>query len=253
MDKNSQIISAIVLRVEAIKDNDLRVLVYSQEEGRLSLSMRGALKSHSKLLGHVQPLSLTTLMLINGKSGQYIVSAKNIEAHLNIRNNLKLLQLAGMSLGFYGQLIRSNYIENNLYLLLRDWLNFLNNDKLTLSPINFELYNLAFKFKFVFYLGLFPEIKICSNCHRHLSKCQEPFYFNKTQGRFSCSKERGSKETALSLNCLKLMNFLKVEDFSKIKRLLVLEKDALSLVILWQEYMIFQFRDSLAKDSTLLN
>jgi hypothetical protein len=49
------------------------------------------------------------------------------------------------------------------------------------------------------------------------------------------------------------MNFLKVEDFSKIKRLLVLEKDALSLVILWQEYMIFQFRDSLAKDSTLLN
>ena len=253
MDKNSQIITAIILKIEAIKDNDLKVSAYSQEEGKLTLFMRGALKNNSKLLGHVQPLSLTTLMLISSKNGQYIASAKNIEVYLNIRDNFKLLQLAGMSLGLYVQLIKNNYVEKNLYLLLRDWLELLDKNKLTLSSINLELYGLAFKFKFVSYLGLFPEIRICSSCHRHLSQCQEPFYFNKTQGNFSCSKDKNNHKTSLSLNSLKLMKFLQLEDFKKIERLLVSEKDVLSLVRLWREYMIYEFRDNLAKDSSLFD
>lgn len=253
MDKNSQTINAIILKTEAIKENDLKVSVYSQEEGKLSLFMRGALKSNSKLLGHVQTLSLSTLMLINGKNGQYIASAKNIEPYLNIRANFKLLQLAGSSLGLYIQLIKNNNLDDNLYLLLKNYLDFLNKNILSLDHKSFELYKLSFMFKFVFYLGLFPEIKICSNCRSYIANCQEPFYFNKTQANFSCIKDKNIQQDQFSLNTLKLMKFLKLENFETIKKLSVLEKDILILSKSWKEYMIFQFKDSLEKNSLLLD
>ncbi|MCF7820451.1 MAG: DNA repair protein RecO [Candidatus Pacebacteria bacterium] len=245
MDKNTKIIEAIILKTEPAKENDVKVLVYSREEGKLFLSMKGALRASSKLIGHVQPLSFSTLMIISGKQGDYIGSAKNIETYLNIRDNFKRLQLAGLSARLFSCLLKTNQSDQAMFFLIKSWLDFLNTDELSLDDINFKLYSLAFNLKFISLLGLFPDITLCSYCRKPLSNCQELYYFSKEQGAFSCSKNHNSQDAKLSLNSLKLMKFLALEDFQDINRLLVSKEDVISLSEAVRDYMIYEFKDSL--------
>ena len=79
---------AIVLNRVPFRENDIRVSLYSSDQGRLDLIARGARKTKSKIAGHIEPISLARIMVIRGKRLDYLGSAINEASYFNIKNDL---------------------------------------------------------------------------------------------------------------------------------------------------------------------
>jgi DNA repair protein RecO (recombination protein O) len=71
---------AFVLDVEAIGEADLRVHLFTKNLGRVIARAKSARKPSAKLAAHLQPLSLTTVRLIE-RQGMQVVDALVREQH----------------------------------------------------------------------------------------------------------------------------------------------------------------------------
>ena len=74
----------IVLTNYLFRECDSLITVYGKNNGKLDLVARGTAKITSKLAGHLEPISLSNLMIINGKKFNYIGGAVCVNSFFNI-------------------------------------------------------------------------------------------------------------------------------------------------------------------------
>lgn len=115
---------AIILSRHDFWEDDSRIIVFSEEKGKMSLVVRGAKKMKSKLSGHVEPLTLSRLMIVKGKDFDYVGSAKGENFFIDVKENLGKLALAGKALFLVDKMTREGEIDEqrDLYELLRGFL-----------------------------------------------------------------------------------------------------------------------------------
>jgi len=89
---------AVILDRKDYREDDSRIVVFSQERGKMGLVARGAKKLKSKLSGHIEPLTLSRLMVVKGKDIDYVGTAKGEEFYLDIRDDLFSLCWAGKAM-----------------------------------------------------------------------------------------------------------------------------------------------------------
>lgn len=89
---------AIILDRKDYREDDSRIIVYSEKKGKLNLIARGGKKMKSKLSGHIEPLTLSRLMVVNGREFDYVGTARGEDFYTRIKEDLLSVSWAGQAL-----------------------------------------------------------------------------------------------------------------------------------------------------------
>jgi DNA repair protein RecO len=155
-------LTAIILKRQDFKDDDLLITTYSEEKGKLILQAKGAKKIRSKLAGHLEPITLSRLNITLGKNIDQLIGAQIIKSYAQLKNNLKALGYANYFIELIDSLTHENHPDKNIYELLEKSLNYLNTEihpKQSKGSITLLLARISFGFKLLYLLGFNPSHK----------------------------------------------------------------------------------------------
>jgi DNA repair protein RecO (recombination protein O) len=243
---------AIIINRSDYRESDSLLVVYTKDFGKLSLVARGAKKLNSKLSGHLEPLSLTDILIIKGRGFDYIGSALGRQAFLSIKDDLNKLYYAGLALRNFNFLVRDNEPDEDLFLPLLNFLEVLEeypSDKLNRE--SGELLYIFFALKLLSELGYQPEMHNCLACHQKIKAGHN--YFNLKNGGLLCElcfekefaayRQEGLKPLeilTISDNCIKLMRFMTDNQLDSAKKLRLDKKFIKELSILVNNFISFR-------------
>jgi DNA repair protein RecO (recombination protein O) len=214
---------AIILNRSDWREADRLVSVYSQEFGRLSLLARGARKLSSKLAAHLEPISLSQLLVIKGKGFDYVGSAIMIESFAGIKGDLNKLYFAGQALNFFKRLVGEGEKDEDLFNYLEKWLISLdragayNREEKEDNSLNKEdgRFRLAlFYWRILSFLGYGLSLDSCVSCHRKIVEGTAS-KINFSQGgllcplcQFKIAQVHNQSSYPITDNCIKWLRYL---------------------------------------------
>jgi DNA repair protein RecO len=102
---------AIILNKFDFREADSRIICFSEDCGKLELVARGAKKISSKSSGHLEPLTLSRLMVVHGKDFDYAGTAKGENFFSDIKDNLEKTQIAIKALRLVEKMTRENELD----------------------------------------------------------------------------------------------------------------------------------------------
>ena len=193
---------SVILSYTPLGEADLLVTMYTQDHGKVRAVGKGARRSTSKLVGHLEPLTVVNMSLINGRSMDIISQAEVIQSFSSLKEDLtgisKGLYLAEMIDGFGSE----NSPSPHLYQLMIDTLTVLQADSSLEMPLRF------FEFHLLQVSGLMPELYFCVECRNELEPDAHQFSPN-VGGTLclDCSPEDAHLRP-LSLRALKVLRLI---------------------------------------------
>jgi DNA repair protein RecO (recombination protein O) len=226
---------ALVLKKIPFGEADLMLTLYTREAGKLRAVAKGARRSSSKLVGHFEPLTLTTLSLARGRNLDIITQAQATENFTQLKSNLSAL-----TKGLYvAELVDGFSSENNanpsLYELTLEILEAIGEDPDWDLPLrHFELHLLNAS-------GFMPELYRCVECQQPL--IPERHWFSPNGGGALCLDCNPADITVrpLSLRALKVLRLLHRSRLAELPRLQMnesLEHELKSLLGATVEYWL---------------
>jgi len=147
-------LTAIILKRQDFRDDDLLVTVYSREVGKLTLVARGGKKILSKLAGHLEPASLSLLNVASGKSIDQLTGARMIKGYRCIKANLDKSEASAWLLKLVNDLTLENHQDEQIFGLVEKYLDFLEK-----KDEDYEIVKLSVGFKLLALLGFNPVAK----------------------------------------------------------------------------------------------
>ncbi len=233
---------ALVLNRQSYRENDSLVVVYTEKFGKLSLIARGTKKLQSKLAGHLEPINLIDLMIINGRQRDYVGSALTRKAFLNIKGDLNKIYYAGQIITRFKRLIKENQVDQELFFLLNNWLEGLDNYQATFSKETGELFLSSFSLRLLSILGYRPEMYYCLDCRQKIKPGHN--YFDLQNGGVICEACFGQKASkaelvSLSNDCLKLIRFIMTNEANRAGKLRLAKKLVKELTNLTTNFINF--------------
>lgn len=214
---------AIILNRQNWREADRLVSVYTKEYGLLSLLARGARKFSSKLAAHLEPISITQIMIIKGRGFDYVGSAIMSDSLLEIKSDLNKLYFAGQALRFFKILVKENQKDENLFNYVEKWLLSLNRarisegeksigDNLNKEDGRFRL--ALFYWRVLSFLGYGLSLDSCVACQKKVIEGNNN-KINFSQGGLICPNcqanipENNQKSSyPISDNCIKWLRYL---------------------------------------------
>ena len=76
----------LTLRRSPVREADLLSVIYTREHGKMELLARGAQRLTSKLMGHLEPLTLVRVSVARGRSMDHVTEAEVVEAFPAVKN-----------------------------------------------------------------------------------------------------------------------------------------------------------------------
>ncbi|MDX9779161.1 MAG: DNA repair protein RecO [Patescibacteria group bacterium] len=223
---------AIILQRQAWREADRLVSVYTPEFGRLFLVARGARKLNSKLAAHLEPLSISQLLIIKGRGQNYVASAVIDKALLNIKSDLNKLYFAGQALAFFNSLVKTGEKDLELFNYLEKWLISLDQAQYQGSFNKDEgRFRLAlFYWRVLSFLGYGLSLDSCVACQKQIMKGGNN-KLNFVQGGLLCPicqaniKENNYQSSySVSDNCIKWLRYLNREVEPNLKAIKISHK-----------------------------
>ncbi len=237
---------AIILNRQDYREQDILVTVYTRDFGKRTLIARGAKKSGSKLAGHIEPLALSDILVVKGKTRDYIGSALTRRAHQGIRADLNKLYYAGQAVGLFNHLVKDGQPEEEIFSLLSDWLGALDDfiGFADFSREEGELFYNFFALKLLAALGYAPAWQFCLSCGRKIEPGRN--FFAARGGGLICDACFDQKKTAgqdlsdllvISDNCVKLIRYLSDNQDLKIKADKKIIREAKKIIDFFVNYL----------------
>jgi DNA repair protein RecO (recombination protein O) len=204
---------AIVLKRVNVGEADKILTLYTPNLGKLSAVARGVRRPKSKLGGHLELFTHSSLMLARGQNLDTISQAETITSFMPLREDLWRSGLAFYAVELVHQ-FTAEHLENYLiYRLLLDTLHRL------CQTQDGELALRYFELNLLTHLGYRPELHHCPDCGSPLEPTTN--YFSVMSGGVLCPQCRVKDSMArrVSVNALKVMRFLQESDYQKASRL----------------------------------
>ncbi|MFH0840466.1 MAG: DNA repair protein RecO [bacterium] len=206
---------AIILRNEPWNDYDSRVVFYTKEKGKLNLIARGTKKISSKLAGHLEPLNIIDLMVINGKSLGYAGGAVSIDCCSDIKQDLAKLEASSLVVKWFDQNFKSAEPDAESFYLLEAFLNLLN--KVRSEPIYYRLLASITILKLIVSLGHRPNLKTCSICQKDINNSSLRFdLINNGAVCLSCQPNKNQLTMDISQACLEKLEMIMNNQFDQV-------------------------------------
>ena len=162
----------LTLRKAAIGEADLVVTVFTAEHGKLRAVAKGARRSSSKMVGHLEPLTLVRLSLARGRELEIITQAQVSDGFSVLKQDL-----SSMTRGLYvAELLDGFGPEDNpspdLYRLAANVLRELPQAKDPDVPLRY------FEFHLLRLTGVLPELYQCVECASEIAPEAHRFSVN---------------------------------------------------------------------------
>ena len=193
---------ALVLKSSPFGEADLLVTLFSRETGKVRAVAKGARRATAKLVGHLEPLTVTRLALSRGRTLDVVNQAETLESFTALKASLtaitKGLQVAELVDGF-GSEASPNLPLYDLALATLSAIGRAPDEELPL--LHFQLHLLAVS-------GLMPELQNCVECRREIEPDRHR-YSPDGGGVFcpDCSPDHAGLRP-LSLRALKVLRLL---------------------------------------------
>jgi len=215
--------SAIILSSQSFREHDGRKTVYSLEKGKLNLVARGVKKIKSKLAAHLEPISLAEIMVIRGRQFDYVGAAASQNCYLLIKNDLAALEAAGRAVRIFNKLVSEEEGNKRIFSLLKDFLDFLNQEAENSQGKNLEIWADFFILKLLALSGYEPEMHGCLDCRKKISPSGN--HFDLSRGGLICRACLGQSKDILPVsdNCIKVLREGLEKDFNDLKKLKIKE------------------------------
>ena len=208
-------IKAINLKRNPFREYDSKIVVYSQEKGKLELIARGTKKISSKLSGHIEPINESDIMVVRGKQFDYAGSAVCRNSYINIKTDFEKIQTTGQIFKIVIELVKFEYIDKDIYSLLKEYLETVNDKK----NINLNIVKNYFILKLLLILGYKPELFRCIKCQKKISPTGNKFDYSR--GGIICKNcPKGKNNLTINENSIKLLRLIinhKLEHILNIK------------------------------------
>jgi DNA repair protein RecO (recombination protein O) len=245
---------AIVLKRTNLGEADNIITLYTPNLGKIRAVAKGVRRPKSKLGGHLDLLTQSSLLLAQGHNLDIITQSQTIESFLPMRNDLWRTSCAIYMAELADQFTAEQVENYPVYRLLQTtllWLCEADSNELILRY--FELHLLS-------HLGYQPELYQCLNCRSALSP--ERNFFSASSGGVICSNCTRNEQLVrpISADAIKVMRFLLKNDFISVSRLLVSPDLARELEQLMRAYIRYllerevksaEFLDRLREELTL--
>lgn len=213
---------AIILSQKPFREYDAKITVYTKDNGKLELIARGIKKNTSKLAGHLEPICLSNIMVIQGRRFDYIGGAVSENCYFNIKNNLDKICVAARAVRLVNQLTKQNegIGAEIIFNLLQKFLFILNYSS---QIINYQLLFHFFILKFIVALGYKPELYNCVQCKNKITLSNNKFDLSK--GGLICDMRIASTVALkISDNCIKVLRLGVNGSFEELNKLKIDEK-----------------------------
>jgi DNA repair protein RecO (recombination protein O) len=222
---------AVIIKRIKLGEADRIVTLYTPEYGKIKAITKGTRRPKSKLGGHVELLTYSSLFLAKGRNLDIVTQAQTIESFLTLKNDLR-----AMAFGLYvTELLDSFTIENDvnreIFELLVSTLQRITEGKNKETALRyFELHLLD-------QIGYRPQLQYCSNCNKTLQPLTN--YFCSNQGGAlcrNCSYEEPITKP-ISLNALKVLRLWQNCTYDSAVKVNVNPELALELEQIMREYI----------------
>lgn len=195
--------TGLTLRRSPMREADLLSVMYTREYGKLELLARGAQRLTSKLMGHLEPLTLVRVSVARGRSMDQITEAEVVNGFSSAKdgyeNTARALYVAELVDGF-SALSAANEELFSLAVQTLDALGAAPEPDLALRYFDLQLLRLS---------GFMPELYHCVECGEELEPEQHRYAAG--AGGTLCM-DCGPTEVVvrpLSLGALKLLRLLR--------------------------------------------
>lgn len=211
--------TGLVLSSHDFLEADKIFSIYTNTHGKIEVRATGVRKIKSKLRAHLEPFSITHLMIAHGRRIDRLASAINQKNYKKIKQNYQLLTINYQLLEITDQLTKHHHPDKRIFDLLVEVFNYseklvgkqcnnvtmkqLNNDNSTSYTSNQNKNLLAyFVLNFLALLGYKPELNFCVRCK---SQVKKDAFFSFRDGSIICSrcKKNDTKISPETLDVLK--------------------------------------------------
>ncbi len=114
--------TAILLRVEPFRNEDVWVTCYGLQHGKMTAVARGAKRSRAKQSGHILPLAEAEVMIAKGALFDTLAVVRVLHPRLALRERLAALTLAGAFADLVDRLTKPAVADPGIFFLLRELL-----------------------------------------------------------------------------------------------------------------------------------
>ena len=200
---------AIVLKRLNLGEADKILTLYTPKMGKFSAIAKGVRRPKSKMGGHLELLTHSSLMLARGQNLDIITQVETISNFLPLRDDLWRASLALYTAELVEQ-FTAEHVENYpVYKLLLDTLHRL------CETQEGELTLRYFELNLLTHLGYKPELHRCLGCKSPLEPTTN--FFSPASGGVLCPACREKEPLALplSLNAFKVMRYLQKSDYPR--------------------------------------
>ena len=192
----------LTLKKSTLGEADLLITLFTREQGKVRAVAKGARRSTSKLVGHLEPLTQGRFSMSHGKNLDYINQAQVTESFAEIKGDLGALTKAL----YVAELVDGFGAEANpnpaLFTLAVDTLHAIMQHPESEWPLRFfEIHLLAVS-------GLMPELYQCVECRQTLTPGEHRF--SPSVGGTLCTVCQPEKAHVrpLSLRALKVLRLI---------------------------------------------
>jgi len=202
--------SGIVLKTFSYGDTSKIIRCYTRDFGKISLIAKGVKTSKNLQIGYLEPINCISIDLYYNPKRQLQIFSKAEFDHtfLSIKNSIKKLSYSFAVIELIDKTVSGEESHLQLFNLTKDILSAINDNR---GKINIIFW--FFQLKLLNLLGFKPNLSNCSNCQNSLITAN---FFSGELFCDKCSTIPQIKLNKNSLNMLKSINKIKIENMSKL-------------------------------------
>jgi DNA repair protein RecO (recombination protein O) len=109
---------AIILKTADQNETDRFLTVYSEKLGKINIQAKGVKKVESKLRGHIEAISYSQLILVEGKNSLILKDAFLLDQFLNIKKDLEKIKIAKQIANLIDEAMVGQERDNDIWKLI---------------------------------------------------------------------------------------------------------------------------------------
>lgn len=225
--------TAVVLRHVEYGEADRILTLFTLERGKIQAIAKGVRKIRSRKAGHLEPFTRVSLFLAKGRNLAVVTQAEALESYQGIRADLQRTGLAAYAIELLDRFTQEEGENRQLFHLLVDTLNRLNQDPHPETVIRY------YEVQLLDLLGFRPELTHCVVCRRAI--IPEDQFFTARLGGALCPRCSASDQSAwrISMPVLKYLRFFQRSPYAAVRGRVILAATETELRALMERYFTY--------------
>ncbi|MBI4300489.1 MAG: DNA repair protein RecO [Chloroflexi bacterium] len=222
---------AIVLKQSKLGEADRIITCYTPYLGKMRGVAKGVRRPGSRLSGHLEPFTHTSLMLAQGQNLDVITQAQTIEGFWPLRQDLRRMSLALYAVELVERFTSEGLENPGLFRLFSAMLHLLGQAEDPESALRF------FEVQLLERLGYRPHLDSCLRCGR--APASGGNYFSPSAGGLLCPFCRSEEPIVypLSVAALQWLRRLQAVDIAEMDSLKIPQPQLKELALRAREYI----------------